>query len=125
MKGAVRFLLFGIGVWLIPFVIGMIIFPVAPPDSALFDTLMSVAMSVSAGGMSYAYLRRLDRPNLPAGIAVGLGWAVLAVALDAPLFLFGPFLMPAAAYFADIGLSYLMIPAIAGCIGLALDRSTA
>lgn len=122
MRDAVRYLLFGVGVWAVPFFIGMAIFPVVPPETALFDTLMSVAMSISAGALAYLYLRRLSRPELGKGIAAGLGWAVVAVALDAPLFLFGPLRTTPGDYFADIGLTYLMIPAIAGCIGLALRR---
>ena len=123
MGGTVRFILFGVGVWLIPFVIGMLVFPVVDPASALFDTLMSVAMSASAGGLSYLYLRGLARPGPQDGLIAGLIWAGIAVALDAPLFLFGPFLMPAAHYVADIGLSYLMIPVIAGFVGLGMRRA--
>ena len=52
-----------------------------------------------------------------AATAGGLGRAT-----DSPLFLFGPFLMPPADYFADIGRTYAMIPIIAGFIGLALRR---
>ena len=120
MKKVLRYLLFGIGVWAIPFAIGMALFPMIPPESALFDTLVSVAMSASAGGLSYLYLRRVARPDLASGLMVGLGWAVIALALDSPMLLNGLFGMSVAEYFADIGLTYLMIPAIAGCIGLAL-----
>ena len=123
MKSILRYLLFGIGVWAIPFAIGMFLFPVLPPETSLFDTLVTVAMSASAGGLSYLYLRRLARPDLTGGLMAGLGWAVLAVALDLPMLLTGLFGMSAAEYFADIGLTYLMIPAIAGCIGLALRRT--
>ena len=122
MGNAVRYLLFGIGIWLIPFAIGMAVFPLADPSTPLFDTIMSVAMSASAGGLSWLYLRGREGNGFAAGAAVGLGWAVIALALDAPLFLFGPFQMPAGDYFADIGLTYAMIPIIAGFVGLSLRR---
>jgi hypothetical protein len=118
----VRYLLFGVGIWAIPFVIGMAIFPLADPATALFDTIMSIAMSGAAGWLSWLYLKGRDGNGFAAGATAGLGWAAIAVALDAPLFLFGPFLMPPADYFADIGLAYLMIPLIAGFVGLALRR---
>jgi hypothetical protein len=124
MRGAVRYLLFGIGVWLIPFALGVAIFPVVDPSTSLFDTAMSIAMSLSAGWMSWLYLRGRVRVGPKDGLVAGLGWAALAVALDAPLFLLPPhpFQMPANDYVADIGLTYLMVPIIGFFVGLALRR---
>lgn len=96
MGNAVRYLLFGIGIWLIPFVIGMAIFPLADPSTPLFDTIMSVAMSASAGGLSWLYLRGREDNGFAAGATARLGWAVIALALDAPLFSLGPSRCPPA-----------------------------
>jgi hypothetical protein len=108
MRGAVRYLLFGIGVWLIPFALGVAIFPVVDPSTSL----------------SWLYLRGRVRVGPKDGLVAGLGWAALAVALDAPLFLLPPhpFQMPANDYVADIGLTYLMVPIIGFFVGLALRR---
>jgi hypothetical protein len=48
-------------------------------------------------------------------------WLAICVLIDAPLMLFGgPMQMTIAEYMGDIGLTYLMIPAITVGIGAAL-----
>jgi hypothetical protein len=124
VKTAVRYLLFGAGTWLIPFAIGMLLFPVVDPSTALFDSLMSVALGASAGWLSWLYLKGREGNGFAAGAAAGLGWAAMAVALDVPFFLMPDAMaaMPAGDYFADVGLTYAMIPIISGFIGLSLRR---
>ncbi|HKR23821.1 MAG TPA: hypothetical protein VJS15_01050 [Allosphingosinicella sp.] len=119
-----RYLLFGIGIWAIPFVIGMAIFPVVDPSTALFDTIMSVAMSASAGWLSWLYLRGREGNGFASGFLGGTGWAAIAVLLDVPFFLIPGAMaaLPVPDYVADVGLTYAMIPIIAGFIGLSLRR---
>jgi hypothetical protein len=123
MKAGVRALLFGLAVWAVPFAAGMAIFPWVPPETALFDTLMAVAMSLSATIFAVLHFRRAAA-SLAAGLGVGAFWAVLAVALDAPFFFFGlpEMRMSVADYAADIGLAYLMIPIIAAGVAHASRR---
>lgn len=71
MRKAVRILLLGIAVWAVPFAIGMALFPVVDPASALFDTLMSVAMALSATLFSYVHLSRCEKPTLDEGLLAG------------------------------------------------------
>jgi hypothetical protein len=114
----------GIAVWALPFAAGMAIFPVIPPETALFDTLMAVAMAFSASLFSLIHLRRSASPTLDEGLLTGTIWMLMALALDVPFFIFGPeqMRMTPDAYMADIGFTYLMIPVIAGAIGAALRR---
>jgi hypothetical protein len=124
MRKAIRILLLGVAVWGVPFALGMALFPVIDPSSALFDTLMSIAMALSATLFSYIHLSRSAAPTLDEGLFVGTIWMVMALALDTPLFIFGPAEMRMApdAYMADIGFTYAMIPIIAAGIGRALAR---
>lgn len=124
MRKAIRILLLGIAVWAVPFAIGMAIFPVVDPSSALFDTLMSIAMALSATVFSYIHLSRSTATSLDEGLFAGTIWMTMALALDTPLFIFGPaeMRMTPAAYMADIGFTYAMIPIIAAGIGRALAR---
>jgi NO-binding membrane sensor protein with MHYT domain len=119
-----RLILFGVAVWALPFVAGMAVFPVIPPETALFDTLMSVAMAFSASMFGYLHLSRSATPNLDKGLFAGTIWILMSLALDIPFFIFGPEQMRMApgTYMADIGFTYVMIPIIVGTIGLALAR---
>lgn len=128
MSAIVRVVLSGLAVWAFPFVVGMAIFAIVPTDAPLFDTIMSVALAAAAVAASYLFLRKAPTPTAMRGARVGAVWAILAVVLDAPFFIFGPaqMRMEADAYIADVGLSYLVIPVIAAGIGRALQvgRST-
>jgi hypothetical protein len=120
MKPALHYILYGIGIWLVLFALGGALFAVVDQRSALFDTIMSLAIGTSAGWLSFLYLRKRERAGLAAGALAGAGWAAMAGALDAPLFLFGTINMAMPDYFADIGLTYAMIPIVAAVVGAAL-----
>ncbi len=124
MGKTIRLLLLGIAVWAVPFAGGMAIFPIVPPETALFDTLMSVAMAFSASLFGYLHLRRSAAPGLDEGLFAGTIWMLMALALDIPFFILGPeqMRMTPGDYMADIGFTYVMIPIITGTIGLALRR---
>jgi NO-binding membrane sensor protein with MHYT domain len=119
-----RLFLFGVAVWALPFAAGMAIFPIIPPETALFDTLMAVAMAFSASLFGYLHLSRSASPSLDKGLFAGTIWMLVSLALDTPFFIFGPeqMRMSPDAYMADIGFTYVMIPMIAGVIGHALKR---
>jgi hypothetical protein len=127
MRKVVRILLLGIAIWGVPFALGMVIFPLVDPASALFETIMAVSMALAATVFSYLHLSRCAHPSLDEGLFAGSIWTLMAIAFDAPLFLFGPEMMRMAPgdYMADIGLTYFMIPIIAAGIGHALGRAGA
>jgi hypothetical protein len=125
MGNFLRLVLFGVAVWAVPFGIGIALFPFIDPSTALFDTLMSLALALSATAFAYLQLRTSAAPTLDQGLFVGTIWMVMALALDAPFFIFGPeqMRMAPADYMADIGFAYAMIPIIAAGIGHALRRA--
>lgn len=125
MRKAIRILLLGVAVWALPFALGMALFPVVDPATALFDTLMSVAMAFSASLFALIHLTRCSASSLDEGLFAGSIWTVMAIALDLPFFILGPaeMRMTPTDYIADIGLTYLMIPIIAAAIGQALRRA--
>jgi hypothetical protein len=124
MRKIVRIILLGIAIWAVPFALGMAIFPLVDPASALFETIMAVSMALAATVFAYLHLSRCAQPSLDEGLFAGSIWTLMAIALDAPLFIFGPEMMRMAPgeYMADIGLTYFMIPIIAAGIGHALGR---
>ena len=115
-----RALLYGLVVWVVPFVLSMLLFPLKRAGSPLFESAMAVIVAAVAAGMALIYFRRIHHRYLREGLLLGLAWLAISIAIDLPLMLFPPISMSAGQYFADIGLTYLMIPIISTAIGAAL-----
>lgn len=116
MKKSILTVLMGIGVWIVPFALGMLLLSVRQSNPALFDSLMAVSLC-AASVLFFSFYQRLS-PQISASsaAAVGLLWAAICVAIDLPLFT-QALGMSSAHYFSDIGATYLMIPLIA--VGMA------
>lgn len=125
MRKMVRVFLLGIAIWALPFFLGMAIFPIIPPETALFDTTMSVVAALSATLLSVVHFSRCRGPDLDEGLLTGTVWMLMALGLDVPFFIVGPTMMrmQPADYLADIGFNYVMIPIIAGGIAHAFKRA--
>ena len=109
MNEIVKIVLFGIGVWLVPFALGVLIFPLKESSAALFDSIMAVAVSVAAVIFGLLYLRRINSDLKTAAIRAGLTWLLICLIIDIPLFTLG-FGMSLWEYTVDIGVTYLIIP---------------
>jgi hypothetical protein len=118
-----RALGFGVLAWLIPFVVAFAAFPFRAPARPLFESIMSVTVTVTSVALGLAYLKRFESPSVRDGLLAGMVWLVICVAIDAPLMLLGgPMKMSLGAYMADIGLTYAAIPIVTS--GLAAARGT-
>jgi hypothetical protein len=81
---------------------------------------MAVAVTGTAVGFGLFYLKRIDGGFVGEAIRLGILWLVMAIAIDAPLMLLGgPMKMSVGLYMADIGVTYLCIPAVTLGIGVA------
>jgi hypothetical protein len=106
--------------WLIPFVVAFLVFPLRESARPVFESVMAVTVAGTAAGLGWGYLRRV--PGVPAreGLALGIMWFAMCVLIDAPLMLLGgPMQMSVGAYFGDIGLTYVSIPLITWGLGAA------
>lgn len=114
-----RALLFGLFIWLLPFAVAFIIFPLRESARPLFESIMPVAIAVVTVVLGNRYLRTVNRNLVREGVLLGVMWLAICMIIDAPLMLLGgPMKMTVAEYGADIGVTYLMIPVIT--IGLAV-----
>ena len=119
-------LLYGVGVWAIPFAVAFLIFPLRQSARPLFESIMPVAVASAAVGFAVPYFRRVGAAFTREGLRLGLLWLLVCVTIDAPLMLFGgPMRMTLGQYIADIGVTYLMIPVITLGIGAVLAQSRA
>lgn len=118
MGSAIRIILLGLLIWAVPFGLGMVIFPVVPPVSALFDTIMVVTLAGTTAIASVIHVSRLKEASLDDGLRAGSIWMLVSLLCDVPFFILGPEMtrMDPVDYMADVGLSYIMIPLIAGAV---------
>lgn len=114
-----RAALLGLGVWLVPFVVAVLVFPFREPWRALFESIMAVTVAATTVGFGIWYLEKVQAVAVKTALAVGVLWYVECFVIDLLLFSSGPMEMTLVDYVADIGLTYVMIPMITGGLGLA------
>ena len=107
-----RALLLGVVAWLIPFAAGFVVFPIKQTNAQLFNSIMALAVVLTAAALLILYFRDRQVNVREAGI-VGAMWVVMNLVLDYPMFAFGPMQMTAAQYYSEIGLEYLIYPIVA------------
>ena len=122
MKKYLKLGLLGFLVWLIPFVVSCIIYPLKTSLPALFESIMPVVVVICTVVFSVVYLRKGKANFLKEGIVVGIIWLVICLVFDLLLFMEGPMKMSLADYMMDIGLVYLMIPTITVGFGWLLGK---
>jgi hypothetical protein len=111
--------LYGFLLWVVPLAAAMVLYPVKRSWPELFDSAMAVVLAASTVVFLCLYARRRGPFGLREGVLVGAAWLAISLLGDLPMFFGGPLRMSPAEYLGDIGLTYLMIPAItagAGCL---------
>ena len=116
---------FGVLVWLIPFIVAFLIFPIHASARPLFESIMAVAVCATAVAFGIFYLKHITKNIVKEGIQLGILWFIIPVLIDAPLMLLGgPMKMSIAEYLADIGVTYFCIPVITWGLSVAYSKST-
>ncbi len=106
-------LLFGFFVWLVPFVVAFAVFPFRESNRALFESVMAVILTMATVLFGVLYMRGVTKRFVVEGVLIGVIWYAMSFAIDAPLMLLGgPMKMSFGEYVADIGLTYIIIPAV-------------
>ena len=117
MKIWLKIVLFGIGVWAIPFGFGMLLFSIQATQSELFDTLMTISICTAAVLFGTVLARRPSGLSRKNAMEIGFAWVSICIIIDIPIFVFGLGMKPEK-YIADIGLTYLILPIV--LFGLAV-----
>ena len=118
-----RAILFGFLIWLVPFVVAFLIFPIRESSRPLFESIMPVAVAAATVIFGVLYFRHVMRDYIRQGILIGVIWLAMCLLIDMPLMLLGgPMQMTLWEYISDIGITYLMIPAITIGMGAVLVR---
>jgi lysophospholipid acyltransferase (LPLAT)-like uncharacterized protein len=127
MNNNVKIVLFGFLLWLIPFIVSALIFPLRNSDRPLFESIMPVVIVIWTVFFSIVYLTSknlFDKKGrmLKEGAKIGLFWLFMSIVLDLMIFIQGPLKMSLWDYSTDIAIIYLMIPAITAGFGYLMDR---
>ena len=92
--------LFGFILWMIPFAVSVLIFPLRSGQRPLFESVMPVVIAIWTVFFSIIYFSK--------------GYGIFSA---------GHFMIPLADYVADIAIIYLMIPAITSGFGYLVEHN--
>ncbi len=120
MNKYLKIILFGVLVWLVPFVVSFFIYPLKTSENPLFESIMSLILTVIVVVLAYFYLKTLESNFIKEGVTIGTAWFVINIAIDLVMFLPpSPMQMSLVNYLMDIGITYLIIPVVTigmGCL---------
>ncbi len=122
MKPFTKLLSFGFLVWLIPFAVSVVIYPLKQTGSPLFETIMPVTLTLVGVVFSVLYFKPLKANYIREGWTLGVAFLAISIALDLLLFMWGPMKMTFGNYVIDIGLTYLIYPIITVGFGYLLEN---
>lgn len=111
-------LLYGFLIWLIPFVLSILIFPIHEQDRPFFESIIPVVLTAVTVYFALRYSRTDPIDTLQEGLTLGILWMLICIVVDLPLFSYGPMKMPFVNYWKDIGFTYLIIPIILTGFGM-------
>ena len=112
MKSYIKVFLYGLVVWAVPAIVSFSIFSIRETERPLFESIMPLALTLITVFMANIYFKHVEINFVKEGIYLGIVWFVLSVIIDQFLFSMGPMKMSVMDYIKDIGITYLIIPAI-------------
>jgi len=116
-------LLYGFLIWVIPFVLSIIIFPIHEQDRPFFESIIPVVLSGVTTYFAVKYIQKLPSVDTwQEGLMLGVLWFLMCIVIDLPFFSYGPMKMPFVNYWKDIGFTYLTIPIITSGIAFAAPK---
>jgi len=128
MKSLKFTIIYGFLLWLVPFIVSFIIFPLKESQSPLFETtsplfetIMPVTLTFFVVFFSILYFRKIEIGYFFESIKLGIVWFAISFVIDLLMFMWGPMKMPFLTYMSDIGLTYLIFPIVT--IGFGYLRS--
>ena len=113
MNKNLKIVLFGLLVWLIPFIVSFFIYPLKTPLYSLFESIMSVLIAVAAVIFSYFYFKDIGANFVREGVVTGIVWFIIAIVIDLVMFMpASPMHMNFTEYMMTVGVKYLIIPVV-------------
>ena len=105
-----RALALGFLSWLLPFLFSFLVFPLTKTNAPLFSTVMYLVLILVAAPLRDRYFRDSAAPRAGEAALLGFLWLAINLAMDYPMFAYGPMKMTAGRYYSEIGAAYLLYP---------------
>jgi hypothetical protein len=115
-------LIYGLLVWVVPFAVAFLIFPLRASERPLFESIMPVVVTLATVLFAVLYFKKVETAFLKEGVLLGFVFLVVSVAIDLVMFSRGPMAMPLMDYVKDIGITYLLVPIITIGFGYILGK---
>jgi hypothetical protein len=122
MKSIKLAVLYGFLLWLIPFIVAFLIYPIRENNYPFFETIMPVTLAVFVVLFAILYMKNVSDGYIGEGVKIGIIWFLMSLVIDLFMFMWGPMKMPFADYMMDIGLTYLIFPIVTVGFGVILQR---
>lgn len=122
LRRYLKLLFLGFLVWLIPFLVAFVIFPLRTNARPFFETIMAVVVAWVGMVFTAVGFRGVQSDFVRAGVTLGLVFFSVSVLIDLPLFSYGPMATDWASYMMDVGLTYLIYPIITIGAGYLLAK---
>ena len=116
---------YGVLIWLIPFLVSVLIFPMKTYANPLFESIMPLVITITVIILGVAYFKRMSENFFKEGIIIGAAWFFLSIVIDLLLFMSpSPMQMGFVNYMMDIGITYFIIPVITIGIGYIIQNKS-
>ena len=123
MNRVIKIVGFGFLMWLVPFIVSLIIYPLKTSFNPLFESIMPVVITLTVVFLAVAYFKDVNTNFLQEGSIIGVSWFLISISIDLILFLpSSPMQMIFTNYMIDIGLTYFIIPPVTVGMGYMADK---
>ena len=123
MNRVIKIVGFGFLMWLVPFIVSLIIYPLKTSFNPLFESIMLVVITLTVVFLPVAYFKDVNTNFLQEGSIIGVRWFLISISIDLILFLpSSPMQMIFTNYMMDIGLTYFIIPPVTVGMGYMADK---
>ena len=126
MDKNIKLVAFGIAMWVVPFLASFLFFDPATQkltiDETFFKSIMIVLSSMLGAFLLVKYFEGVQTDFVKEGIVVGAAWLAINWVLDV-IILLPMSKMDVATYFMQIGMRYLIAPAMSISMALAIENA--
>ena len=89
MNRTIKIMGYGVIMWLIPFIISLLIYPIKTYFNPLFESIIPVVITITAVILAVYYFNGVTAKFLREGLVSGISWFFICIIVDLFLFFTG------------------------------------